>query len=215
MKKVKNVLALLLCAVLLISASVAGTIAYLTSQDSTTNTFTVGKVGITLKEYDVDPQTGLKKSPLTAVDNLTDLELVPGREVQKHPFVTVTENSEPCWLFVKVENGLAGYEAAGDTTIAKQLETNGWVKLENVDNVDNVYYYKDIVPTSAAAQVYTVFTSIKIADNAQSVDGWDDIAATNKVIVTAYAIQSEGFNTKDTAAANAADAWAALNPTNN
>lgn len=212
MKKVKNVLALLLCAVLLISASVAGTIAYLTSQDSTTNTFTVGKVGITLKEYDVDPQTGLKKYPLAEVDSLTGLELVPGREVQKHPFVTVTENSEPCWLFVKVENGLAGYEAAGDTTITKQLATNGWVKLENVDNV---YYYEDIVPTSAAAQVYTVFTRIKIADNAQSMDGWDDIAANNKVIVTAYAIQSEGFNTKDTAAANAADAWAALNPTNN
>lgn len=212
MKKAKKVLLLVLCAVLLVGASVAGTVAYLTSQDSATNTFTVGQVNITLKEYDVDPQTGLKKSPLVEVESLTNLELVPGREVQKHPFVTVTANSEPCWLFVKVENDLSGYEATGDTTIAKQLETNGWVKLENVDNV---YYYKEIVPTSTAAQVYTVFTGIKIADNAQAVNGWDSIATNGNVVVTAYAIQSEGFNTKDTVAANASDAWAALNPTNN
>lgn len=205
MKNAKKIAALLLCAVLLVGASVAGTVAYLTSQDSTTNTFTVGQVNITLKEYDVDPQTGLKKSPLAEVEELTNLELVPGREVQKHPFVTVTANSEPCWLFVKVENGLSSYEATGDTTIAKQLETNDWVKLENVDNV---YYYKDIVPTSTTAQVYNVFTSITIAENAQTVDGWTNIATNGKVVVTAYAIQSEGFNSVD-------EAWAALNPSAN
>ena len=54
MKKVK-VLLLSLCAVLLVAASVLGTLAYLTSQDTVVNTFTVGKVKTTLDEADVHP----------------------------------------------------------------------------------------------------------------------------------------------------------------
>ena len=44
MKNAKKILVLLLCAVLLVGASVAGTLAYLTSQATVTNSFTVGKV---------------------------------------------------------------------------------------------------------------------------------------------------------------------------
>lgn len=212
MKMAKKILLLVLCAALLVGASVAGTVAYLTSQDTATNTFTVGQVNITLKEYDVDLQTGLKKSPLAEVEELKNLELVPGREIQKHPFITVTENSESCWLFVKVENGLAAYEETGDTTIAEQLKKNGWVELENVANV---YYYKEVIPASTAAQVYPVFTSIRIAENAQNVEDWANIASKGNVVVTAYAIQSEGFNTKNKVSENVADAWAAMNPTAN
>ena len=47
MKKAKKILALLLCAVLLIGASVAGTLAYLTFQtNEVKNTFSVGKVNL-------------------------------------------------------------------------------------------------------------------------------------------------------------------------
>ena len=209
MTTTKKVLLLVLCAALLVGASVAGTVAYLTSQDTVTNTFTVGKVGITLKEYDVDPQTGLKKSPLAEVEKLEKLELVPGREIQKHPFVTVVAESEPCWLFVKVENGLKTFEASGETTIANQMEKNGWVELKGVDNV---YYYRDIVATSTSAQVFDLFTSVKIADNADSVASWSTIETNGNIVINAYAIQSEGFNTKSTAAENADDAWGDLNP---
>lgn len=46
MKTKSKALLLTLCAVLLIAASVLGTMAYLTSTDTVTNTFTVGKVEI-------------------------------------------------------------------------------------------------------------------------------------------------------------------------
>ena len=49
MKRTKQILSLALCAILLVSATVATTVAYLTSQDAVTNTFTVGKVAITLR----------------------------------------------------------------------------------------------------------------------------------------------------------------------
>ena len=54
MKTARKVLIIALCAVLLVSISVMGTMAYLTSQDSVKNTFTVGNVKITLDELDVD-----------------------------------------------------------------------------------------------------------------------------------------------------------------
>ncbi len=213
MKKGLKVLVVLLCAVMLVAASVMGTLAYLTSQDSVKNTFTVGNVTIALDEYVVDPETGKKTGGLVVADangkGMQNLKLVPGREVEKHPFVTVKGNSESCWLFVKVENGLVNYEASGNTTVAEQLKAKGWVPLTGVDNV---YYYKDIVPATAEDQVFDVFTSVKIADNAESVAGWAEIATNGNIVVTAYAIQSEGFNLKTTAAENAAGAWAALNP---
>lgn len=213
MKKGLKVLVVLLCAVMLVAASVMGTLAYLTSQDSVKNTFTVGNVTIALDEYVVDPETGKKTgNEIVAADangnkGMQNLKLVPGREVQKHPFVTVKGNSESCWLFVKVENGLVNYEASGATTVAEQLKANGWVALSG-----DVYYYKNIVPASAGDQYFNVFNSVKIADNAESVTGWADIATKGNIVVTAYAIQSEGFDLKATDAENAADAWAALNP---
>ena len=54
MKKKTKALMLVLCAVLLVTASVLGTMAYLTSTDQVVNTFTVGKVAITLDEAQVD-----------------------------------------------------------------------------------------------------------------------------------------------------------------
>ena len=53
MKKRKALL-LVLCAVLLVAASVMGTMAYLTSTDEVKNTFTVGNVKLRLDEAKVD-----------------------------------------------------------------------------------------------------------------------------------------------------------------
>ena len=58
MKNAKKVLLLALCAILLVGATIAGTVAYLTSQKTDTYTFTVGKVSITLTEDKINVQTG-------------------------------------------------------------------------------------------------------------------------------------------------------------
>ena len=52
--KAKKVMVTVLAAAALVTASVFGTIAYLTDSEKVENTFTVGKVGITLDETDVD-----------------------------------------------------------------------------------------------------------------------------------------------------------------
>ena len=193
MKKKTKALMLVLCAVLLVTASVLGTMAYLTSTDKVVNTFTVGKVAITLDEAKVDPD-GTAVTPAERVKE-NAYHLLPGHTYTKDPTVHVQANSEDSFIFVKVENGIANYEAG--TTIAAQIAANGWTRLEGVANV----YYKTYTKSAESTDL-PVFGSFTIADNANATDGWNNFSAETKVTVTAYAVQKSGFNT-------AFDAWQA------
>lgn len=95
MKTKSKALLLTLCAVLLIAASVLGTMAYLTSTDTVTNTFTVGKVEIKLDETDVTNPTGPR---VTA----NSYKLMPGTTYPKDPTVTVKAGSEESYVRMKV-----------------------------------------------------------------------------------------------------------------
>ena len=59
MKARNKILLLALCMAALIAVSVLGTMAYLTSTDTVTNTFTVGKVAIKLDEAKVNADGSL------------------------------------------------------------------------------------------------------------------------------------------------------------
>lgn len=197
MKKRTKALALVFCAVLLVTASVLGTMAYLTSQDSVENSFTIGNVKITLDEAKTTTDGQLVANSPRVKAN--EYHLLPGHTYVKDPTVHVNATSENCWVFVKVENAISAYE--GTTTIASQITTNGWTALTGQSGV----YYKTW--TKGSATDLPVFGNFTIATNADTVSGWSSISATTtKVKVTAYAIQMDGI-------ATAAAAWTALNPT--
>lgn len=188
MKTRCKALLLSLCAVLLVTVSVLGTMAYLTDKDQVVNSFTVGSVAITLDELDVTKTDGSRTDANT-------YHLLPGHKYDKDPTVHVKPVSEDSWLFVKVENDIAAYEAAteegGYTSIADQIIANEWTKLAGVDNV----YYKSYAKNDAGADL-VVFEKFQIADEANKVKGWADITSdTTKVTVTAYAVQKDGFDT--------------------
>ena len=63
MKTAKKAMLMTLCAIILVVATVFGTMAYLTSTDEVNNTFTVGNVKITLDEAKVD--TALRAQPVS------------------------------------------------------------------------------------------------------------------------------------------------------
>ncbi|MBR4411285.1 MAG: SipW-dependent-type signal peptide-containing protein [Firmicutes bacterium] len=190
----RKALMTVLAAMLLVTMSVFGTLAYLTSTDAVTNTFTVGNVAITLDEADVDNS----KTNVTTEgrDKANAYHLLPGHVFAKDPTVHVEANSENSWVFVKVENGIADYEAVTDKgNIAAQISANGWTPLDGVDGV----YYKEYTK-QATVKDYVVFEKFKIDDNAQAVEGWSDIAS-KTIKVTAYAVQ------KDDVVDIAAEAW--------
>lgn len=100
MKTKSKALLLTLCAVLLVAASVLGTMAYLTSTDTVTNTFTVGKVEIKLDEAKVTAD-GI---PVEGAARVTanSYKLMPGNTYTKDPTVTVKAGSEESYVRMKV-----------------------------------------------------------------------------------------------------------------
>lgn len=214
MKKTRKILLMAACAILLVCISVGATVAYLTSTDSVTNTFTVGKVAITLDEAKVT-EYGVAVQGADRV-KVNEYKLMPSHSYVKDPTVHFAAGSEASWLFVKVENEIAAIEdkyTYGDTdpkksyTIAEQIADNGWHALNGVANV----YYKEVVANTGANAVdYKVFDGFKIKDNAViasfapettvNAEGKTVYTKQTKVTITAYAVQKDGFDT-------AKDAW--------
>lgn len=195
--KMRKIMLALFSAMLLVCVTIGATVAYLTDTKTVTNTFTVGNVAITLDEKDTDNSTSGAER-----DTANKYHILPGQKYEKDPIVHVTANSEDSYIFVKVENGIAAYEAATETTeggyktIAEQIAANGWTALDGVTNV----YYKPYTKSSAVVDM-PVFAEFKIAGNADGINGWANISeTTTKVVVTAYAVQFAGFST-------AKDAW--------
>lgn len=100
MKTKSKALLLTLCAVLLVAASVMGTMAYLTSTDEVNNTFTVGNVKITLDEAKVNTD-GTLATPAERV-KANEYKLLPGHTYTKDPTVTVIKGSESSYVRMKV-----------------------------------------------------------------------------------------------------------------
>lgn len=100
MKTKSKALLLTLCAVLLVAASVLGTMAYLTSSAEVKNTFTVGKVEIKLDEAKVTAD-GI---PVEGAARVTanSYKLMPGTTYTKDPTVTVKAGSEESYVRMKV-----------------------------------------------------------------------------------------------------------------
>lgn len=190
MKKAKKVLLILLCALLLVCASVAGTVAYLSDTKSVNNTFTVGKVEITLTEKKLDVQTGKKLTGEQEADvtSMENIELVPGRVIEKNPVIKVGSASEDCYLFVKIDNGLTS------------VGTINWPDNSKWDNISGTSYWKYTEAVTKNATV-PVFVSFTCNDTIEQYEAGVNGSSLN---VTAYAIQKEGFATVDAA-------WTALN----
>lgn len=191
-----KILGLAMAAVLLVGATIFGTMAYLTSTDEVTNTFSVGHISLTLDEAKVDTDgQAIEGEGAERVEN-NSYKLLPGKEYDKDPTVHVDEDSEPAWLFVKVENGIADIEAEeeGYTSIATQIIENDWTALGDEAGV----YWKAYTPATPEVLDYVVFNGFKISGEVEG----DALAeyAEAKIIITAYAVQSEGF-------ADAAAAW--------
>ena len=77
MKKTTKILLAVLCAAVLVTASVVGVLAYLIDKDEVVNTFTVGDVQIELDEAEVNPDGTV----IAGADRVktNDYHLIPGR----------------------------------------------------------------------------------------------------------------------------------------
>ena len=118
--KPRRILLTLACAVLLVSLSVGATLAYLTSEDSAKNTFTVGQVKITLDEQPVD-ENGRAVDGKRLQKN--EYHLMPGFTYDKDPTIHVDSESELCWVWAMIE---VAPTAGSTTTIANIRDLIGY-----------------------------------------------------------------------------------------
>lgn len=98
--KARKILVSLAALALVAALSVAGTLAYLTSTDTAENTFTVGKVKITLDEAKVTTDGAPVEGAARVKEN--EYHLLPGHTYTKDPTVTVEKGSDASYVRMKV-----------------------------------------------------------------------------------------------------------------
>ena len=207
MKTARKVLILALCAVLLVSISVMGTMAYLTSKDSVTNTFTVGKVAIKLDEAKANADGTLVQGADRVDAN--SYKLLPGQTYNKDPMVTVLKDSEKSYIRMTVTvskakelDAIFAPAGADLLSIFNGYDGATWLYKGDTDNADNTrtyeFWYKEAVAApDADVALDALFDSITVPGsitNAQlaTIEGMT-------ITVNAYAIQADGFGTADLA----------------
>jgi len=225
MKSKRKALLLMMCAVLLVVASVFGTLAYLTDTEAVKNTFTVGRVGLSLDEAKVnemgEPDGNNRWMPTTE-DPEQEYYLLPGHSYTKDPTVTVDAGSENSYIRMIVT--VSFQDALTDETLATELDTiftghdaDKWVrnaKTVSPDGKTITYeyrYYKTVYAYDDSGQemrqtlepLFTGFTVPDIYDNEQIavLDGMT-------IYVEAHAIQAAGFSGENAA-------WAAFDEQHN
>lgn len=148
MKANKKALALVLCALMLVAASVFGTLAYLTDTDAVTNTFTVGKVDIKLDEADVNIYGEAIDDAERVAAN--EYHLIPGHTYTKDPMVTVLAGSEESYVRMMVEinfskeldeifdpNGEELPNGAELISIFNGYDETNWAYVGNIEDTTN------------------------------------------------------------------------------
>lgn len=221
MKTAKKAMLMTLCAIILVVATVFGTMAYLTSTDEVNNTFTVGNVKITLDEAKVDTNG----SPVegAARVKVNDYKLLPGHTYTKDPTIHVDAASEDCFIRAKVTLTNASEWIAIATKYADNKVENiikgtddniWWVSQPAVDETANTVTYTFVykneshtdelgkrIWTSTDSKDLVLFNEIAIPGGLTN----DELAAvgSSKITVVAEAIQADGF-------ANADAAWKAF-----
>ena len=128
MKSKRKAVIMFICAVLLVSTTMFATIAYLKSEDTVNNTFTVGNVQITLDEAEVD----LYGTPVEGNNRVkaNTYKLIPGHKYTKDPTVTVMANSEDCYVraLVTINKRQALYNLPSSINIEDCFDINEkWV----------------------------------------------------------------------------------------
>lgn len=212
MKSAKKAIIAAVCAVMLVVGSVAGTMAYLTSTDTVTNTFTVGKVAIELDEAKVGPDGKALTGDSAKRVKGNDYHLIPGSTYDKDPTVTVKAESEDSYVRMLVTinekadlDSIFAPNGIDLNEIFVGYNSNVWNYIGNTINGDTrVYefrYYTKVSKSNSEKKLTPLFTEIKMPG--EITNGELESIKDLNITVVAEAIQADNF-------ADANAAWAAF-----
>lgn len=201
------------CVLAVAAASVFGTMAYLTSQATVVNTFTVGQVNLILDETKVTPDGKPVDGAARVKENR--YHLIPGMTYVKDPTLTVVKGSEEAYvrMLVTVDH-IDALEAIFGDPFLPQYFVEGWdetvwltTRVMKRDEAANTAtyefrYFETVKPAANQNCVLdALFDSITVP---ASMTGEDLAKITGlRITVVGHAIQAGGF-------ADAEAAWAAF-----
>ena len=205
----KKILVACLCVALAVLTIAGTTLAYLTSKDTVTNTFTVGNVSIKLDEAKANTDGSLYDNGTTRVD-ANSYKLIPGHTYTKDPMVTVLEGSESSYIKMTVTfskaaelDAIFAPNGADMTSIFNGYDSTNWIYKGNTKDATNntrtyeFWYKATVAAPDANVALDALFDSITVPG---SITNTQLATIANMTItVNAYAIQADGFATADAA----------------
>ena len=168
----KKIIAVCLIVAMAAIAVVGGTLAWFTDDEVANNTFTVGKVDITLTEPNWT-SSGSQDAP----------EVYPSEALAKDPTVK-NDGANPCFVRIKV-TGLDCLAPASNITyrtdyVDGKLGDN-WVK-----HTDGYFYYNKVLAVGETTDA--LFDQIVIPSDLTN----GDATTLHNIVVTAEAVQAQG-----------------------
>lgn len=210
----KKITAIFLCVALVAIAVVGASLAYFTDTDSKTNTFTVGKVDITLNEKNAN-----------GTDFTQNQKLYPGTKTQNNiaKIVTVTNNegSEKAWLWAEIwipsalddgdDNSPAApglgnslhfnYDGKAGVTETKSTFL-GSKEIGGVMYNGYVHFMKDDTAKAAGESTHALLDQVYMDKGVTQgekgyllIDGKTDYTGEWNLVVYGVGIQADGINT--------------------
>lgn len=217
MSRFSKILLVVMCAALIGTVSVIGTIAYLVDTAEVTNVISVGDVDITLDEAVVD-EDGVPVDPAERTEEGNEYNLIPGKTYTKDPTITVKADSEDAYvrMIVKLDKLTALQQIETDlgktiltdpdaaeflfVTCAEGWDPATWVyEGYAIDGETIAYEFRYFEPVQNVGnddiQLAPLFTSIKVpgvltGSQLETLEGMN-------IVVTGHAIQYTGFDTDE------------------
>lgn len=191
----KNILSIVVALALVAALAVGATLAFFSDEDTATNTFTMGKVDIDLKESDDNGTTWTD-------DGLTFEKLVPGDTTPKMAKVAVAEDSNDCYIAVTVALECNDFDAEtgkGFTAdeqeqlmaaVADAVDETKWT-VETQEDGSLLCVYKEVC--AAEAEVI-LFEEITLPLGDKFVFGNNLAEEEFSLVLNAYAVQADNLN---------------------
>ena len=199
MKTTKKALLLTVCALVLVVATVMGTMAYLTDKDDVKNTFAAAKLldgdfVLTEHKLERDDLTGKQTLSDTETTDANAYKIVPGAVLPKDPWVEFNL-AESAYLFLVVEDKLPEGMHWNPTDNWMPL-MNGKVPNEQVKLGENPVYVYGTSALNIGKHNYKIIEGDKITVdgtiNLEPVEGQD--AVTGNLNFYGYLVQAESFD---------------------
>ena len=190
----KNILSIVVALALVAALAVGATLAFFSDEDTATNTFTMGKVDIDLKESDNGGETWTG-------DGLTFDKLVPGDTTPKMAKVTVAQDSNDCYIAMTVALECNDYDAETGkgftdeeksmlmTAVENAIDAEKWTVVPQDDGSLLCIYKEACV---AEAEV-VLFEKITLPLGDKFVFGNNLAEEEFSLVLNAYAVQADNI----------------------